>query len=163
MGALKNYGLQLTSNAERANDLAQETVLKAMRYENKFESGTNLKGWLFTIMKNIFINDYRRNIKRNTFLDATDNTYYINSAANKVSNGGELRFIREDLENAIERLPTDIKYAFTRNMEGYKYHEIGDELNIPIGTVKTRIFVARKLLKKMLWEYESYMGLKTKA
>lgn len=163
LGALKNYGLQLTSNLERANDLAQETVLKAIRYESKFEKGTNLKGWLFTIMKNTFINEYRRNIKRNTFLDTTDNTYFINSTAAKISNGGELRFIREDLENAIERLPKDIKFAFTRNMEGYKYHEIAEEINIPIGTVKTRIFMARKLLKKMLWEYESYLGIKTKA
>jgi len=163
LGALKNYGLQLTSNNERANDLAQETVLKAIRYENQFEKGTNLKGWLFTIMKNTFINDYRRNIKRNTFLDSSDNSFFINSSTVKVSNGGELRFIREDLENAIERLPKDIKYVFTKNMEGYKYHEIAEELNIPIGTVKTRIFMARKMLKKMLWEYKSYLGLKTKA
>ncbi len=161
--ALHNYAKQLTRDTDRASDLVQETLLKAMRYESKFEEGTNLKGWLFTIMKNSFINDYRRNIKRNTFLDYTDNSFYLDSSPSKVINSGEMRFIRHDLEIAIERLPTDLKYTFKRNLEGYKYHEIAEELDIPIGTVKTRIFVARRTLRKMLTEYEKSFGFKSKA
>ena len=161
--ALNNYALQLTKDRENANDLVQETFLKAMRYEDKFRKGTNLKGWLFTIMKNTFINEYRRNVKRNTFLDSTDNTYYLDSTPNKAKNDGEVKFIRRDLESAISQLPPDLEYTFRRNMVGYKYHEIAEELDIPIGTVKTRIFVARKKLRGMLQEYKNSFGFKSKA
>jgi len=161
--ALNNYGLLLTKDKERAADLVQETILKAMRYKAKFSEGTNLKGWLFTIMKNTFINDYRRTAKRNTFLDSTDNTFYLDSTPVKAKNDGELRFIRKDLEAAISQLPKDLEFTFRRNMFGFKYHEIADELNIPIGTVKTRIFVARKKLRSMLSEYKDSFGFKSKA
>ncbi len=161
--ALLNYAKQLTRDIDNASDLVQETLLKAMRYESKFAEGTNLKAWLFTIMKNSFINDYRRNIKRNTFLDYTDNSFYLDSTPSKVINAGELKFIRQDLETAISRLPVDIQYTFRKNMDGYKYHEIAEELDIPIGTVKTRIFVARRMLRKMLTEYEKSFGFKSKA
>lgn len=161
--ALNNYALMLTKDKENASDLVQETVLKAMRYEAKFSEGTNLKGWLFTIMKNTFINEYRRNVKRNTFLDSTDNTFYLDSAPVKAKNDAELKFIRKDLEAAISQLPKDLEYTFRRNMLGFKYHEIAEELNIPIGTVKTRIFVARKKLRKLLEEYKDSFGFKSKA
>lgn len=161
--ALNNYALQLTQDRENASDLVQETFLKALRYESKFKKGTNLKGWLFTIMKNTFINEYRRNVKRNTFLDSTDNTFYLDSTPNKAKNDGEFKFIRRDLENAISQLPPDLEYTFRRNMVGYKYHEIAEELDIPIGTVKTRIFVARKKLRAILAEYKDSFGFKSKA
>ena len=161
--ALSNYALQLTRDRDNASDLAQETMLKALRYEAKFLAGTNLKGWLFTIMKNTFINDYRRNVKRNTFLDSTDNTFYLDSSPVKAKNDAELKFIRQDLEAAIGLLPKDLNYAIKRNMLGYKYHEIAEELNIPIGTVKTRIFVARKKLRVHLVEYKDSFGFKSKA
>jgi RNA polymerase sigma factor (sigma-70 family) len=161
--ALKNYALQLTKDRDNALDLVQETLLKAMRYESKFSKGTNLKGWLFTIMKNTFINEYRRNVKRNTFLDSTDNTFYLDSTPVKAKNDAELTFIRTDLESAISLLPKDLEYTFRRNMVGYKYHEIAEELDIPIGTVKTRIFVARKKLRTYLSEYEESFGFKSKA
>jgi RNA polymerase sigma-70 factor (ECF subfamily) len=97
-------------------------------------------------------------VKRNTFLDATDNTYFLDIPTHKTENQGELNFIRKDLEVAIKALPTDLKVTFMLNIEGFKYHEIADELNIPIGTVKTRIFVAKRILRKKLSVYGAAFG-----
>ena len=158
ISSLRSLAMQLTRNIEDANDLVQDTVLKALRYQDKFSEGTNFKGWLFTIMKNSFINNYRRMVKRNTFLDATDNTYFLDIPTHKTENQGELNFIRKDLEVAIKALPTDLKVTFMLNIEGFKYHEIAEELNIPIGTVKTRIFVAKRILRKKLSVYGVAFG-----
>ncbi len=150
---LRAYAYQLTRNIEDANDLVQETMLKAFTYRTKFADGTNLKGWLYTIMKNSFINNYRRMVKRNTFIDTTDNTYYIDSPIHVTLNGAENKFMMKNMEAAIDTLPTELKKTFTMNFKGFKYHEIADILNIPIGTVKTRIFVARRILRKKLKSY----------
>lgn len=155
---LRNYALQLTRNAEDANDLVQETMLKAFTYHSKFAEGTNLKGWLYTIMKNSFINNYRRLVKRNTFIDTTDNSYFLDSVSNSTGNAAEKKFMMKDMEEAIESLPYDLKKTFTMNHKGFKYHEIAEILNIPIGTVKTRIFVARRQLRKKLTTYGKAYG-----
>lgn len=159
---LRNYALSLTHNSEDSNDLVQETVLKAYRYKDKFEEGTNLRGWLYTILKNSFINNYRRDQKRNTFLDSTENTFFLDIPSHRIENHAELRFIRKDLEHAIEQLPLELRITFTLNVEGYKYHEIAEELNIPIGTVKTRIFVAKRILREKLASYGNEFGLTSK-
>ena len=156
---LKHFALQLTRNEEDANDLVQETMLKAFTYREKFMDGTNLKGWLYTIMKNSFINNYRRIVKRNTFIDSTENNYYLDSSSNVTENQGETKFLRKDLEHAIKSLSDDLKITFELNMLGFKYHEIAEELNIPIGTVKTRIFVAKRKLRDRLKSYAESMGL----
>jgi RNA polymerase sigma-70 factor (ECF subfamily) len=158
--ALKNYALQLTRNLEDANDLVQETMLKAFTYKTKFEEGTNLKGWLYTIMRNSFINNYRRIMRRNTFIDTTDNTYFLDAPDYTTSNQGESTFMGRDMQVAIDKLPDDLKITFNLNMEGFKYHEIAEELDIPIGTVKTRIFVAKRKLRKQLKTYGELYGLK---
>lgn len=150
---LKNYALMLTRNYEEAQDLVQETVLKALRYQDNFQEGTNFRGWLTTILKNTFINQYRRDSKRNTFLDVTDNLYFIDLPSQSLDNDAELKFIRKDLNSAIDSLPNDLKITFQLNAEGFKYNEISDELNIPLGTVKTRIFTAKRLLRSKLWDY----------
>ncbi len=160
--ALNNYALQLTKNSEDANDLVQETLLKALKYQSKFKEGTNLKGWLYTIMRNSFINNYRRIMRRNTFIDTTDNTYFLDSANHTTENKGETKFLAEDIQEAIKTLPQDLRTTFELNMEGYKYHEIAEELDIPIGTVKTRIFVAKRRLRKQLKTYASHYGFATK-
>jgi RNA polymerase sigma factor (sigma-70 family) len=157
--SLRTFAMQLTRNPDDCDDLVQETMLKAIRYRANFQEGTNLKGWLYTILKNSFINNYRRMSKRNTFIDTTDNSYFMDSSYNKVENRADLRFIREDLNKAINTLPEDIKRTFTQNMVGFKYHEIAEELGIPIGTVKTRIFVAKRLLRKQLSAYGESFGL----
>lgn len=158
--SLNSYALQLTRNADDAKDLVQETMLKAFKYKSKFTEGTNLKGWLFTIMRNSFINNYRRVMRRNTFIDTTDNTYYLDAPDYVDHNKGETRFLQQDLQAAIDTLPAELKTTFSLNMEGYKYHEIADELDIPIGTVKTRIFVAKRKLRKKLKTYAQHFGLK---
>ena len=155
---LRNYALSLTHNLDETKDLVQETILKAYRYKEKFQAGTNLRGWLYTILKNSFINNYRRDQKRNTFLDSTDNTYFIDLPSQRVENDAELKFIRKDLDNAVESLPIDLKTTFKLNAEGFKHHEISDELNIPIGTVKTRIFIARRILREKLKDYGREFG-----
>lgn len=150
---LKNYALSLTHDMEETKDLVQETLLKAFTYQTKFQDGTNLRGWLYTILKNSFINKYRRNIKRNTFLDSTDNTFFIDSGVNTLQNDAEEKFMKKDLNEAINALNDDLKITFQLNAEGFKYHEIAEQLNIPIGTVKTRIFVAKRFLRKKLQSY----------
>jgi RNA polymerase sigma factor (sigma-70 family) len=157
---LRNYALQLTQSMDDANDLVQETFLKAMTYSSKFKRGTNLKGWLFTIMRNSFINNYRRITKRNTFMDTQEEQFIIDSAKTfNTFNDGESKFIRQDLANAIDKLPDDLRITFEMNTLGYKYHEIADKIGIPIGTVKTRIFVARRKLRTHLAEYEHLFNL----
>lgn len=158
-GTLKNYALMLTRNIEDANDLVQETMLKAFSYRNKFLTGTNLKGWLYTIMKNSFINNYRRMVRRNTIIDTTDNNFLMDVPGNLTENMGETAFIRKDLDEAINELPEDLKITFSLNIDGFKYHEIAEQLDIPIGTVKTRIFVAKRKLRKRLHTYGAQYGL----
>lgn len=160
---LRHYAYQLTRNVEDSNDLVQETMLKAFTYQDKFEKGTNLKGWLYTIMKNTFINNYRRMVKRNTFIDQTDNDFYLDSVAPLVKNEGEQKFLRADIENAIMDLPVSIQKPFTMNIKGFKYHEIAEILNIPIGTVKTRIFVAKRQLRDQLSVYGKMYGYSDEA
>mgnify|MGYP001605746867 CR=1 FL=1 len=157
---LKNYALQLTRNIDDANDLLQETFLKAMMYSAKFKEGTNLKGWMYTIMRNTFINNYRRITKRNTFMDTQEEQYIIDTAVGfSTFNSGESNFMKNDIQNAIKKLPNDLRISFELNNEGFKYHEIAEKLDIPIGTVKTRIFVARRKLRKHLAEYEALYSL----
>jgi len=158
---LRSYAYQLTKDIEDANDLTQETLLKALTYREKFVDATNLKGWLFTIMKNSFINNYRRMMKRNTFIDSTDNSYYLDTPALAVPNYGESKFVMRDLEAALDKLPEDLNKTFTLNFTGYKYHEIAEMLHIPIGTVKTRIFTARKQLRGRLKDYGEMYGMQS--
>ncbi len=157
--SLRQYAYQLTRNVEDTNDLVQDTMLKALTYQDKFTDGTNLKGWLYTIMKNTFINNYRRMVKRNTFIDQTDNDFYIDSASHAVKNAADQSFMMKDMERAIDALPVSLKKPFTMNFKGFKYHEIAEILNIPIGTVKTRIFVARRQLREQLNDYGKMYGL----
>jgi RNA polymerase sigma factor (sigma-70 family) len=157
--SLKGVAMQLTRDLDDSEDLVQETMLKAIRYQQHFQDGTNLKAWLYTIMKNSFINHYRRVKKRNTFLDSTDNTYFMDLPSQKSENEAYLNFMRKDMEKALNKLPHDIQVTLKKNMYGYKYCEIAEQLQIPIGTVKTRIFVARRMLRKTLKVYGDAFGL----
>jgi RNA polymerase sigma factor (sigma-70 family) len=163
MPALKSLAFQLTRNQDDAKDLVQETMLKALKYQSKFSEGSNLKGWLFTILKNSFINQYRRMAKRKTFIDSTENTYFLDLPSHKTDNQADLTFIRKDLEQAIQTLSPDLRVLLMLNIEGFKYQEIANELNMPIGTVKTRIFVARRILRKKLAVYGEEFGYNKQA
>ncbi|MGK7393158.1 MAG: RNA polymerase sigma factor [Candidatus Cyclobacteriaceae bacterium M3_2C_046] len=151
--SLKPFALRLTKDVEEANDLLQETVLKAFTNRDKFTDGTNLKAWLYTIMKNTFITNYQRMIRRNTFIDTTDNLHYINSSDNIAENLAYSSFAMKDINKAIKKLDDTYKTPFLMHFRGFKYHEIAERLNIPIGTVKNRIHIARKELKDKLKNY----------
>ncbi|MFZ9681232.1 MAG: RNA polymerase sigma factor [Bacteroidia bacterium] len=157
--ALKGYALFLTQNKEDAHDLLQETYLKAFSNRDRFAPDTNIKGWLYTIMKNTFINNYRRKVKRNTFSDQTDQDYYINQPSQRIPNQAESKMVMDDLNKAIALLPFELREAFMLNFKGHKYQDIADQFGIPIGTVKTRIHLARKVLKRKLSVYGDQYGL----
>jgi len=154
--SLKPFALRLTKDDEAANDLLQETVLKAFTNREKFTDGTNLKAWLYTIMKNTFITNYQRMVRRNTFIDTTENLHYINSSENISENLAYSSFAMKDINRAIKKLDDTYRVPFMMHFRGFKYHEIAEKLQIPIGTVKNRIHIARKELKDKLKNYSKY-------
>lgn len=161
--SLKSFAYNLTKDNEEAKDLYQETAFRAMTNRDKFRAGTNLKAWLFTIMKNIFINNYRKKTKANTIVDTTDNLYFINSSKSVVSNGAGTIIQMEELGKMITDLEDSIRIPFQMHYEGYKYQEIADQLILPLGTVKSRIFFARKELKKtIMGQYGNYNTIRSK-
>lgn len=152
---LKPFALKLTRDVDDANDLMQDTMVKAFTNKDKFAEGTNLKAWLYTIMKNTFITNYQKMVRRGTFVDSTDNLHYINSSDTRIENGVFGNLAMEDIFESIEKLDDVFKTPFLMHYRGFKYHEIADKLLIPIGTVKNRIHIARKQLKDDLIVYKN--------
>ena len=150
---LKPFAINLTRDTEAANDLFQETLYKALANKEKYNAGTNIKAWLFTIMRNIFINNYRRKAKQKTILDNTPNDYLINLKQATVSSGAESDMKVKEINKAIRQLPEIFKTPFLLYFDGYKYNEIADVLHEPLGTIKSRIHFARKLLKEQISRY----------
>lgn len=148
-GVLKPFAIKLTRDITDAEDLVQETVYKAIVNYEKFQTGTNLKAWLYTIMKNIFINDYRKKVSRNVIVDNTPNAYLLNSSIT-ISNNAERAFVMEDINLALQKISAELRVPFLMHYKGYKYKEIADKLNLPLGTVKSRIFFARRDLAQLL-------------
>ena len=146
---LKPYALKLTKDFEDAQDLLQDTMLKALANRDKFKEGTNLKGWLYTIMRNTFITRHHRATKRNTFIDTTPGNHYLN-ATKTVPNEATSNLMVDEIEHAINRLDRHFRDPFNMYNAGYKYQEIAEKLHLPMGTVKNRIHMARKELKKDL-------------
>ena len=151
--ALRNFAFKFTKDEDEANDLMQDTMMKAIRFIDKFEDGTNVKGWLYTIMRNTFINNYRKTSKKNGLITQSDEISSANLMHSASNNSGESTFILGDIKGAISSLPRALQVPFVRYVEGYKYEEIAVELNIPLGTVKTRIHEARKFLTRKLKMY----------
>lgn len=148
------FALSLTANDDDAHDLLQETILKALTYRNQFVANTNFKAWVFTIMKNTFINNYRRNQKtRNTF-DGSDDAFKHAFKKNYASETPEMVHSVTEMNQYIEQLGDEFRIPFRMHTDGYKYKEIAEELDLPIGTVKSRIFFTRKKLQEMLKDRE---------
>ena len=147
---LHSFAYNLTKNTEDAKDLYQETSFRALTNRDKFRQGTNFKAWLFTIMKNIFINNYRKKMRANTIMDSTDNDYYINSGSVVISNKAESNIMMDELTTMIDGMEDGIRIPFMMHYEGFKYQEIADKLELPLGTVKSRIFFARKEMKGLI-------------
>jgi len=151
--ALETFAYKFTQDYEDAHDLVQDTLLKAMRYSEQFKDGTNFRGWLYTIMKNTFINGYRRTVKTRSLITTHEEIPASQLQSSATGNSGENKFIREDIHNAMKKLQPEYLVPFIKYFEGFKYHEIAEMLQIPIGTVKTRIHIARGMLKKDLKIY----------
>jgi len=147
---LKPFAINLTRDTEAANDLFQETLYKALANKEKYNAGTNIKAWLFTIMRNIFINNYRRKAKQKTIFDSTPNDYLINLKQATVGNVAESDMRVKEINQAIRQLPEIFKTPFLLYFDGYKYNEIAEVLAEPLGTIKSRIHFARKLLKEQI-------------
>lgn len=155
--SLQSFAFSFTRNHDDADDLVQDTLLKAMNYATHFKEGTNFKAWLYTIMKNTFINNYRRANRTNAIMTINDEITSANlfhSASVNLSGG---KFAMDDIYRALYKLQPEYYIPFLKYFEGYKYYEIAEELDIPIGTVKTRIHIARQLLKKSLKMYNDQL------
>lgn len=169
MTALYNFAFKLTLSEENAKDLLQETSLKAYRFINSFEPGTNAKAWLFRIMKNSFINDYRKKSKAPGMVDYQEvESFYNSENANKQREiTSDLRvesikdMLGDEITNALNSIDVDFRTVIILcDLEGFKYDEMAKILDIPIGTVRSRLHRARNLLKDKLAEYASEMGYK---
>jgi len=147
--SLRAFALKLTGNSADADDLYQDTALRIMSNADKYQEGTNFKAWAVTIMRNIFINNYRKKVRRGTILDQTPNNYYINSGDVSVNNDGEMNAAYKELLRMVSSLPDEFKRPFWMAFKGYKYDEIAEKLDAPLGTIKSRIFFARRKLRKM--------------
>jgi len=150
---LKPFAVNLTKDNETAKDLYQETLYKALVNHEKYNTDTNIKAWLFTIMRNIFINDYRRKAKQQTIFDNTHNDYLLNYNQLTVANAAEANLKMKEINKAINSLPEIFRTPFLLYFDGYRYHEISRALNEPLGTIKSRIHFARKLLKEQISRY----------
>jgi RNA polymerase sigma-70 factor (ECF subfamily) len=145
-----NFALLLTSNRDDAEDLFQDTTLKVLDNKDKFVDNVNFKGWVLTIMRNIFINNYHKLVRVQIPIDQWydfDSMNIIDESAPDVS---DYSFQLQELSDAINNLSDDFKYPLSMYLSGYKYLEIAEKLNVPLGTIKSRIFFARRELQKKL-------------
>lgn len=150
---LLSFAYQLTTNREEAEDLLQDTTLKALDNEDKFVDNVNFKGWIFTIMRNIFINNYRQNVRQATLFDHTEDLFHLNLPQESGFETPEGSYTVKEITKAINRFPDEYRVPFTMHIAGYKYSEIAEHLNLPLGTVKSRIFFARQKLQVLLKDY----------
>lgn len=146
--ALSRYAHLLTADNNKADDLVQETFYKALKYRNRFQTNSNLKAWLFTIMKNTFINDYRRQGRVNALFDSDTKTFVLNSRKADSNPERDLRI--KEVNNMIDSLEPALRIPFRMYESGYKYQEISDQLGLCLGTVKSRIHFSRKKIVQMM-------------
>lgn len=151
---LLNFAYMLTSNRDDAYDLLQDTTLKALDNEEKYAENTNFKGWVFTIMRNIFINNYRRNVRSATIVDTTDNLYHLNLSQESRFESPEETYGAAEITDAINEFADEYRIPFSMHVAGYKYNEIAEHMHLPLGTVKSRIFFARKKLQERFADYQ---------
>lgn len=150
---LFNFAMMLTSNRDDAYDLLQDTSLKVLANEDKFAENTNFKGWVFTIMRNIFINNYRKAARAATVVDTTDDLYHLNLSQDSGIATPEGAFGAREITDAINSFPDKYRRPFSMHVAGYKYDEIAESMGLPVGTVKSRIFYARQQLQIRFADY----------
>ena len=150
---LQRFAYKLTADKEEANDLLQETSLKALGNMDKYTPDTNFKGWVYTIMRNIFINNYRKEVRDQTFVDHTDNLYHINQTQELEAESIESNYDIKEIRRAVNSLPSEYRIPFAMHISGFKYREIAEKLSLPLGTVKSRIFFTRQRLQSQLHDF----------
>lgn len=143
-GELKPFAISLTRDHEAALDLCQETLYKAFAYREKYQPGTNIRAWLYTIMRNIFINDYRRNGRKRSVMDNLATTQPVKSSS------ADAMVRLKEIDTSIQKLPEVFRTSCLLYLQGYQYREIADALQEPLGTIKSRIHFAKKILQKQL-------------
>ncbi|MDR1882641.1 MAG: RNA polymerase sigma factor [Prevotella sp.] len=151
---MMNFALTLTSNREDAKDLLQETTLRVLDNREKYYENVNFKGWVFTIMHNIFVNNYRRVVRSQTMFDQTENLYHLNMPQDSGFDSPEGAYTVSEISREINGFSKEYKVPFSMHVTGFKYEEIAQRLSLPIGTVKSRIFFARKRLQELLADYK---------
>lgn len=148
-----NFAIKLTANREDALDLLQDTSLKVLDNQEKFVDNVNFAGWVMTVMRNIFINNYHKIVRVQTVVDQNADLYNLDIYNDADADSPERVYRIQEITKAISGLNDDLKLPFTLHLNGYKYHEIAEKLSLPIGTVKSRIFFARKELQNRLKDY----------
>lgn len=150
---LLNFAYQLTTDHDQAHDLLQDTTLKALANEDKYVDNVNFKGWIFTIMRNIFINNYRQSVRQSTVIDHTEDLYHLNVCQDSGLDTPEGSVAVKEITVALNSFADEYRIPFNMFVAGYKYNEIAEKLNLPLGTIKSRIFFARKKLRDQLKDY----------
>lgn len=150
---LLNFAYKLTADREEANDLLQETSLKALDNEDKYTAETNFKGWIYTIMRNIFINNYRKALRDQTYVDQTDNQFYLNQNIDIEGDSTEGSYDLKEMRRIVNALPKEYRIPFSMYVSGFKYREIADKLGLPLGTVKSCIYFTRQKLQEELKDF----------
>lgn len=150
---LLSFALKLTPNRDEAYDLVQDTTLKALSNEEKFAENTNFKGWMLTIMRNIFINNYRRTVRENTVVDNTEQSFHLNLSQDSGVSTPDGAYAMKEISAILKKFPQEYREPFSLHLAGYKYDEIAEMLDMPLGTVKNRIFFTRKSLREILADY----------
>jgi RNA polymerase sigma-70 factor (ECF subfamily) len=152
-GKLNHFALSLTCNIDDAKDLVQETYLKVLSSEDKYEDNTNLKAWMLTIMRNTFINNYRRQKRNNEVMSDNIDLSFLGTRALQSSQKTDTNYYVKEINKQINNINDEQRIPFEMFLDGYKYKEIADKMNISLGTVKSRIFFTRRKLQNNLADY----------
>lgn len=152
---LLNFAYTLTLNRDDAYDLLQDTTLKALDNEDRYTDNTNFKGWIFTIMRNVFINNYRRAIRTGMIVDTSDDLYQLNVPEDNGSASPEQSYAVKEINGVINTFSDEYRVPFNMHLAGYRYAEIAKHMHLPVGTVKSRIYYARQRLQTALSDYDT--------
>lgn len=150
---LLHFAYSLTSDRDDAYDLMQDTTLKALSNQEKYVENVNFKGWIFTIMRNIFINNYRRTVRAGTVIDRSEDLYMLNMPQESGYETPEGALASSEINRTLDSFTDAYRIPFSMHVAGYKYSEIAEHIGLPIGTVKSRIYFARQRLQRALADY----------
>ncbi|MDL2255290.1 RNA polymerase sigma factor [Parabacteroides sp. OttesenSCG-928-G06] len=155
---MMNFALMLTANRDDAQDLMQDTTLKVLNNQEKFVDNVNFKGWVLTIMRNIFINNYHKIVRAQTIIDQNADLYNLEVMNDSGIDTPDGAYRIQEITRAIDALEDDLRVPFSLYLSGYKYHEIAEKLILPLGTIKSRIYFARRELQSVLQDFRKQEG-----